>query len=427
MHPRIITTRGLKYAQTLPPDVLIRYYEEAVMRHISKWVKITHGLLALGLALAWPAQAGTVALDDGRKFEFETLEKSGQFYNLRAKGGTLQFPKSRVLSVDFSERAKSEHGEMPKNGILIISPTSKRVSVSGAVTARAPKPRADMRDPPGREIPVVYEKEDAAPPATRPAPVAVLPLPEDPAELAALRAAVDNLSAPPGSPERMAALQSLTRAGDAGLAALVERGLCHERPGVRALSTRMLGDLGGRRVLKHLIEAFYAAAAPTIPPYQVQHMRALSEQVSMLTGENFTFYARSGSRGPLVAARLVNWWGQNWEQAGPQLGEPLIDPGNPEGLARLKTLRKLKLLRRVFGGESLPPELAGPPVENSAADKQFARSFQTVPSDFSLDRNRSTSLAPVVPKNPSPARDAPGEFRRREHAGRLRGEFRARY
>jgi hypothetical protein len=65
-------------------------------------------------------------------------------------------------------------------------------------------------------------------------------------------------------------------------------------------------------------------------------------------------------------------------------------------------------------------------VPNTRAEEDFLRSFPSIPTDLSGDRNQSTSFTPAVPKARDPALEAPGDFRRRAYEDRLREELRAR-
>jgi hypothetical protein len=108
-----------------------------------------------------------------------------------------------------------------------------------------------------------------------------------------------------------------------------------------------------------------------------------------------------------------------------QLGEPLLDPKDPQAVAKLRAMRALNLQRREFPGEGLPLDVALPPQPNTRSEEEFLRTFPVVP-DFTIDRDQSTSFTPTVPKERRPALDAPGEFRRRAYQDRMIDELRAR-
>ncbi|HYG77642.1 MAG TPA: hypothetical protein VEK08_21735, partial [Planctomycetota bacterium] len=182
--------------------------------------------------------------------------------------------------------------------------------------------REDQLDP-NTGIPVSFEREQpiqTAAEGAAPALQVQLPIPQTAAEATPLQQAINNLRMD-AALERSKAEETLRQAGDVGLAALIEWGLYHELPSVRTHSARLLGVWGGQRVLKYLVEAFYSAAFPTIPPYQVQYVATLDQQISNLTGQNFSFPVRRGSQAPEVANKTVLWWTANYEQLPQQLGE----------------------------------------------------------------------------------------------------------
>jgi len=247
-----------------------------------------------------------------------------------------------------------------------------------------------------------------------------LPLPQTAGAAAPLLDAVNNLSLA-AALQRSDAEEVLRNAEDAGLAALIQWGLYHELPSVRAHSAELLGMWGGRRVLKYLTEAFYSTAYPTIPPFQVRYVATLDQKISQLTGQNFGFPVRRGAQAPQVAAQMVQWWAANYRELPPQLGEPPLDSRHPQFESYLREVRSLTLQRREFAGASLPPDVAGPPPPVSVGDQSAVDLVATVPGNFGVDRNYSTSLTPSVPKNPAPQRDAPGEFRRKQYEQKLQG------
>jgi len=193
-------------------------------------------------------------------------------------------------------------------------------------------------------------------------------------------------------------------------------------PSVREQSARLYSNLGGMRVLKLLIEAFYAGASVTVPPYQVVYMKSLADEISRLTGELFPFHTRFGANQPRVARAMVMWWNDNIYVVPPQLGEPEIDPSAADYRAVVSSVRKLTLERREFAGFTYPPSLVAGPVPNTPNQTLFLKTFPIVPDTLGNSREMPISNTPIVPKERSPALDAPSAFRFQDMAERMRME-----
>ena len=247
-----------------------------------------------------------------------------------------------------------------------------------------------------------------------------LPLPQTAEQRAALRQAVDTLAIGGDATARLNAREQLTEAKDAGLAALIEYGLYSEHPDMRARSAELLGELGGRRVLKHLVEAFYSAAQPTIPPYQREYMRVLMREISRLTGNDYTVYIRGTTLAPKLADEMVQWWNANYNQLPPQLGEPALDLKAPDYTASLKRLRTLTLEKKEFGGQNYTADLVGPPPPVTQPAQEFVRYMPNTTTVNDFDRLTSTSQEPIVEKIVPPERDEPGRLREQQYIERLR-------
>jgi hypothetical protein len=281
--------------------------------------------------------------------------------------------------------------------------------------ATAPQIR-DSGEAPTRELRERRVVNDVTPPPP------ALPFPRTEAEINRLREAIPMLSDSADPSDRTQAIETLHSAGDPGLAILVEDGLYNAIPSIRTRAADLLGTWGGQRVLKPLIEAFYSAAYPTLPSYQIDYVQTLAGQLSRLTNQDFYFYARRSARAPEVAAAMISWWDQNWDRVPPQLGEPELDPTHSGYKEMLKIERSLALIHRDFAGSNLPPEIAGPPQPNSPADQEFLRTIPVIPSGSinSYGDRANTSQEPTVLKVPDPSRDAPGRFREGLYAERLR-------
>ena len=242
------------------------------------------------------------------------------------------------------------------------------------------------------------------------------------AEINRLREAIPHLSDAADLSDRSQAIETLHGAGDAGLSILVEDGLYNAIPSIRTRTADLLGTWAGQRALKPLIEAFYAGAYATIPSYQTSYMQMLAGQISRLSGQDYYFYSRRSARAPELAASMLSWWDQNWEQMPAQIGEGALDPSHPNFHAMLKIERTPALIHRDFAGSNLPPEIAGPPQVNSPGEQEFLRSIPVIPRgsiNSYVDRANS-GQEPSVLKSPDPALSAPGRFRDELYAERLR-------
>ena len=217
------------------------------------------------------------------------------------------------------------------------------------------------------------------------------------------------------------AAEAIRVAGDAGLTMLIQDGLYNTIPSVRTHSVELLATLGGTRVLKPLIEAFHAAAVPTIPPYQVGYVTTLTGQIARLTGQDYYFYARRTGRAPEIAAAMVTWWNENMYRF-PQLGEAPVDPHAPNATQLVRQARALVLVHRDFGGANLPQEVAPQLTPDDAT--VLLNSVNGIPraSDNSFTDRLNTAQEPAVPKIPDDALSAPGKWREELQAERLREE-----
>jgi len=372
--------------------------------------------------------AATIALQDGRIYDGTLVAEDNYGYLMNIKGARVQLPRSKV---SWFSNETVDHDKVTAQ--TNPAPAAEPVKKFGAVET----PNLAGEQP----IPVTNTPEPApAPPANPPATVApvpapapaapltpappmeiALPAPRDALEAAAIKQAVDSLRDDADPTNRSQAIETLRSAGDVGLAALVEYGLYNPIPSVRASAVQLLGDLGGRSVLKYLIEAFYSAAQPTIPPYNREYVRALTGQISRLTSQDYYFYERRSNRAPEVAQKMVDWWNANWDKVPLQLGEPILDATRPDYQPLIRAMRTLRLEHHDFGGANLPSDIAGPPIPNTAAENAFVQTFPIIPRvGINTGQEPSYSHTPTVEKVPAPERDYPGLLRRQEYSERLR-------
>ena len=239
------------------------------------------------------------------------------------------------------------------------------------------------------------------------------------ADLNVLRRAIPQLSDAADASDRREAIEALRAAGDVGLTMLVQDGLYNTIPSVRTESVELLATMGGTRVLKPLIEAFFSTANSTIPPYQVEYVNMLTGQISRLTGQDFYFYARRTARAPEIAGQMVAWWNINMDRF-PQLGETPIEPTAPNFAQTVRQARTLVLIHRDFGGANLPHEVAAPPQVNSPDAQALINTVNGIPraSDNSFTDRVNPAQEPSVPKIPDDALSAPGKWREEQQTER---------
>jgi len=364
------------------------------------------------MALPLSAWSATVELNDGRKYFASDVTESSWGYSMRINGSLIQLPRSMVSNV-----TNEGKGELPAEGTIVTldAASGPPLMISGPI----PRPKnPPVIDPKEREpINVSSEPANEAQHVAVERPVYHLPLPRDPMVMRRLFDAVNALGFE-NTDSRADAHRILTSAGDEGLAVLLERGLYHPVPSVRTGAVRMLGTLGGKRVLKPLLEAFFAAAAPTVPPYQVSYVDALASVISNVTGQNFSYYARRSARGPEVASAMVQWWNQNWQSLPPQLGEPELDLRTPSNVSYVKEFRQLNLQPRQFGGLNHPLGMTLP--RRGRDVEQMRTGIPTIPRNAINERDISESFTPGADKSPGPGRDYPGQWREQEMINRLR-------
>ncbi|HYG77971.1 MAG TPA: hypothetical protein VEK08_23400 [Planctomycetota bacterium] len=354
------------------------------------------------------ACASTVQLDDGRVFNAEVVDQDNAFYLFRINGRLAQIPRDRVVNIsDQQPRATKEVAP----GVAVFNSTSAGMIIRGEAALPPEQPQQ----------PAEPFSEPAIPVTVGTPPVARMPLPDDPDRLQTLRNAVNSLRSQ-FPDQRINAEQTVAGAGEAGLAALAVYGLYNASPDIRTRSVQLLGTLAGRTALKQMIEAFYAAARPTIPPYQVEFVGALADQISALTGQDFRFQARSGSMAPIVAQRMIQWWRLNYDQLPPQLGEPTIPLTDPNYAASINQLRQLNLEEREFGGSNYPPGLVGPILPPTPAEQEFLSTVARLPRSAAFRRDIPASGEEGTEENGlNPTANRWGELRALDWEQRARG------
>jgi hypothetical protein len=374
-------------------------------------------------------RGATVALDDGRIFDGTVIAEDNYGYLMNIKGARVQLPRSKVRF--FSQDT------VPHDKVNLQGPRPPAGPVKQFGVVEMPPPAPGVQPAPAPNVPnvppnVPNAPNGAPPPAGPPAanqpagPVApqievVFPAPRDANEAAALKQAIDDLREDADPTNRPQALETIRAAGDIGLGALLEYGLYHPLPSIRATAAQLLAQLGGPRVLKYLIEAFYSAGNPTIPPFNREYVRVLTGEISRLTAQDFYFYARRSNRAPEIAQKMMEWWAANADKLPPQLGEPLLDQSRPDYAPIIHALRTLRLEHRDFAGINLPPDIAGPPVPNTVAENEFLATFPVMPR-WSIDSGIyiSWSHTPTVEKYPPIEQWYPGMVRRAEFADKWR-------
>ena len=381
--------------------------------------------LVLLIVAPW-ARAELITLEDGRVYEGQLLDDEEDRYLFLINGSPIQLPKSMVAGIRLS-------GEpLPPCEMGVPTSHPPRVLMQGQVF---PEPEVVVEDASCRGAQECTVSQDCSVSQD-----SCIQEPEAGSETTALRPASRRLPAAqrssgapssaglvdrlwsPDVQERMDARAALANAGDRGLAVLATWGLYNDQPDTRARAATLLGELGGQRVLKSLIEAFYATADTTIPSFNRGFVEALVRQISRLTGQDWHFYLRGTTRAPQVADEMVRWWNQHIDLLPRQLGEPALNPINVSYQTALEQTRALRLEKRYFSGVNIPPAMAYPAPGNTVAEQMYAETIPTIPADPYFRRETTWSQEVPVPKIPSPALDAPGRFREQQYLERFARE-----
>ena len=429
-------------------------------------MKLNFGHLTLAglLFTALSGTAATVQLNNGKIVDGDVVRQDPLMIWMNINGATYELSRSNVL---WFSSDKVSHSMLRNDDVVGIPYRREPMHISGAVVEAVPvQSKSDVRTPnlinpnqrvtvevplPATPAPMIRNPKDEIPISTNyvapSAPVAVPVTPGKPevlphlgtslipttattvpvtaprteADINRLRRAIPQLSDAADPADNREASEALRASGDTGLAMLIQDGLYNSIPSVRTHSVELLATLGGTRVLKPLIEAFHAAAVPTIPSYQVGYVTTLTGQISRLTGQDYYFYARRTARAPEIAAQMVSWWNVNLNRF-PQLGEAPIDPNAPNAAQLVRQARTLVLIHRDFGGANLPQEVAPQLTVDDATT--LLNGVNGIPraSDNSFTDRLNTAQEPSVPKIPDDALSAPGKWREEQQAERLREE-----
>lgn len=336
------------------------------------------------------AHCATVELKDGRIYSAEIISQDKERLILNINGAHVQFPRAMVATIDESAKAPAA----PKNGEIKILPvTDGPAKVSGAAPiTTVPASHVERTAPKGQE--------------------ARLPPPEDPLILQRFHSAIDSLSRDAGIGE---ARRVLGDASDPGMAALAGYGIYHESPLVRTRSVDLLSEMGGRRVLKNLIETFHSAARPAPEAYQAPYMAALIRNISSLSGTEFR--ADPGVS-EAVAAQMAGWWQQHYAKLPPQLGEAPLDTTATDYAARLAAARGLVLKKHEFAGSN-PPVRVVTPIPPPAGQPDTVPPA-VISRNLEQERATSTSQEPAVARPDTTSRDEPGLRRQQEYLEKIR-------
>lgn len=305
-----------------------------------------------------------VFLDDGREILGLIQQETSLVLTIREHetGRVRSFKKEKVTFV----RRKRTPAAKP-----LTAPEIK----STGFKEEGPKPAPAVPPEAPKEVKTSLETtEPPAPPAPA-VPVAPAPAPDAPKEAAAAPAAPDA----PLWPVLDAATQAkfdaafvlaegddpaVRRDGKERLRAIgpvivpdLAKALDGPSAEARAICAELLGDFGARNAIKALLESFYSVMPEEgeVAWFQRPYIRALRDTLPRLTGLAFPGVE---PRSPLVQEALrayLGWYDQNFDLLPPQLGEPYLDPQDPDYLAKLEELRALVLVKRA---SPTPPALA---------------------------------------------------------------------
>ena len=321
----------------------------------------------LSLALWFPCRADTVFLKNGTELDGEVLEDTDAAVVLKQRNGVTRSLRKADVETIVRER------KVPSLPALKTAP-------SGPEAGEA-KPQTDAK-------PDDKAKEEWAPPAGLPGfPKNAKRMAKDKEE--AFLAALEQL-ANPDEGKRQASKAQIADMG-AEVLPYLAAGTYHVNVDARSACLYLIGQLSGRSAVKQVIEVFYAAMPETgeAATYQVPFIRAIKETLPAITGESINF---GEPRMTLVQDSLkayVDWYNANYDRLPPQLGDPVIEPTDPEYGKKLKEARKLNLVKREWPRPPMPTDIIGGPVKNNDRPD--------VTSD-SLERPADKAFKDTIPK-----------------------------
>ncbi len=387
---------------------------------------LSRRILQIALAassLGAVCRADTVFLTDGSEINGTIVEENNNTVAVKRANGSIQsFRRGDVDTIVYDKKKKDEEKEAPvaakpsaETSKAEVKPALKPVPADTAkpevkpeiknepATAEASKTepaKTDEKktaDAPGdtkkeegkkgetaekTEKPDKDKKEEwTAPPGLQGFPKDAKRMPKDKEEK--FMAALERLATVDPN-ARAAAKNEIAGLGPEALPYVVA-GTQHTNVEARSACMTLVGQFNGRTAVKQVIEVFYSAmpdndAAPT---WQVPFIRAIKETLPAISGQTFIMVQPDKALVADGLKKYITWYEDNFDRLPPQLGEPKLDPTDPDYTKKLKEARKLKLEKKDWPRPPMPADLVSgksPPASQSErpADKAFKDTVKTV-------------------------------------------------
>ncbi len=176
----------------------------------------------------------------------------------------------------------------------------------------------------------------------------------------------------------------------------VVAGIQHANVEARSTCMRLVASFNGRTAVKQVLEVFYSAMPETdaAPTWQVPFIRAIKETLPAISGQTFINVEPDKLLVQDGLKKYLAWYEENYDRLPAQLGEPKIEPTDPEYAKKLKEARKLKLEKKSWPRPPMPADLVTgaktPPASQSErpADKNLKNSIPTVSREDATKRNK---------------------------------------
>jgi len=194
-------------------------------------------------------------------------------------------------------------------------------------------------------------------------------------------------------PARAAAKSEILNMGPDVLPYVVA-GINHVNVEARSSCMSLVGQLNGRSAVKQVIEVFYSVMPEkdAAPSFQVPFVRAIKETLTSISGQSFISVQPDKALVLDGLKKYVAWYNDNYDRLPKQLGEPEIEPTDPEYAKKLKEARALKLAKKEWPRPPMPSDIITgskqPPASDSErpADKKFKDSIPTISREEATKR-----------------------------------------
>ncbi|HYG77393.1 MAG TPA: hypothetical protein VEK08_20470 [Planctomycetota bacterium] len=169
----------------------------------------------------------------------------------------------------------------------------------------------------------------------------------------------------------------------------VVAGINHVNVEARSSCMSLIGQLNGRTAVKQVIEVFYSVMPEkdAAPSWQVPFVRAIKETLPTITGQSFISVQPDKALVNDGLKKYIAWYTENFDRLPKQLGEPEIEPTDPDYAKKLKEARSLKLVKKDWPRPPMPAEMVGgkPPPPASASERPADRALRDSVPTISRD------------------------------------------